>query len=122
MERLPVVGDLLSDQGLAGPRLRAVRLNNAALEAVREQEDPLCSLLAETRWLTYQLGRKEYGRRVGIDTHAVQNSETTGTRVEHETHSAILRRWTKDEIAAETRRHLLELLILRARARPEEAQ
>jgi transcriptional regulator with XRE-family HTH domain len=102
---------LISLDGVTGHERRTVSVNNAIVEAVREQGNPLCTLLAETRWLILRLTRKQFVTKAKVDYKAVQNSETAGSRPEEATYAAIHAYWKKRGIAEEVREQLLDLII-----------
>lgn len=74
----PESADELEEAEATGGRL--AYLNDAILERVREDGDPLCVLVAETRWEVFRLGRKDFADAAGVNYKAVQNVETPGTQ------------------------------------------
>lgn len=104
---------LVSEDGLESHKLRKTRLNNDILAEVRELGEALPTIIAETRWLTLRLTRKEHAEGAGIDDHAQMNVEGRGINPQHETYASIHKFWKQMGIGRDTLDKLIALLLQR---------
>lgn len=106
---------LVSEDGLESRELRKTRLNNDILTEVRKLGEALPTIIAETRWLTLRLTRKEHAEGAGIDDQTQMNVEGRGISPQHETYAAIHKFWKNMNISEQTLDRLIHLLLVRGR-------
>lgn len=103
----------VSTEGLSGTERSLVEQQNSLLDTVKENGDPLCFLIAKTRWLLLELNRTDHAKRVGIARDKQRVLEDPEGHSFCETYSKIYRHWESVGVPEETLKRFLQLLIER---------
>lgn len=123
MPDVDVFHDMLGEKGMEDYQERRITgINKRILQDVRGQRDPVCTLIAETRWGHFRLGRKDFAAETGLHPHAILNVEDAERRPERDTYASIIRYIEQrayeiggkaEKVLLATRNKLLNLLLTR---------